>query len=440
MLQYVLAFLTVTTFVALFIKRPNVETYILFVITLMPLMNAKILPLAYGFVKTFDVITLLALLILNKEFLLANNKIIHKLYLILGLLFITITLLSGLNSEFKFANYYNYYPIFTIPIFLRFLFVFYSTEENRLKLISAFKLSYTFFLLFIFLQVIFGLQVSIYGSIGVNVFDEETGVTRYPGFFAESQFSGQYLALGSFVFLQKQTDSIFKKLYFNYIGFACSIVFMLLAGSRSAMGGFLIGVSLIFLLSNIKVKVIGISLGISAIALLYLLVPNNGIFSRTDNLGDDLGFRQSIWKETYEIIKNKPVLGIGLGNFENYTSKYNQSLYLEAEPGVFIYFTQPENGYLKILVEHGVLAFAIFLLFFISLLLKIGIHLFYKSANQNAIYIVAGLLSWLTAFNTVYSLSDYRILLAVSIFLFYLAQVTPEGIKKGMSLNYKISA
>lgn len=430
MLQYVLAFLTVLSFVALFIRRPNVETYILFVITVLPLINTKILPLAYGFVKTFDIISLIALLFISKEFLLVNNKITHKLYLILGVLFISITLLSGLNSEFKFTNYYNYYPLFTIPIFLRFLFVFCRTKENRLKVLSAFKLSYSLALLFVFLQVIFGVKVSFYGDIGLNVLDEATGVIRYPGFFAESQFHGQYLALGSFVFLQKQTDKLFKKQFYNYIGFACSIICLLLAGSRSAMGGFFIGMIFIFLLSNLQIKVIGVSLGIVAIALLYLLVPDNGIFSRADNVGDDLDFRQSIWKETYEIIKEKPVLGLGLGNFENYTEKYNQNLYLEIEPGVYLYFTQPENGYLKILVEHGALVFFIFLLFFILPVFKIASHIFYKCAKQNAIYIAAGLLSWLTAFNTVYSLSDYRILLAVSIFIFYLVNVDPDGFNK----------
>lgn len=430
MLQYILALLTILIYLICIVRKPSVQTYVLYVILVMPLINAKILPLAYGFVKAFDVITLLTLLILSKEFLSVSYKINHKLYLIFGLLFISITFLSGLYSEFKFAVYYNYYPLFTVFIFLRFLYVFYQTEKNHSKLLDAFKFSYAIALLFIVLQVVFGVQVSLYPEIGLNVFDEGTGITRYPGIFAESQFNGQYLALGAFVFLQKRTDRIFKNQYFNYGTFAFSIICLLLAGSRSAMGGFLIGLILIFLLSNIQVKVIGISLGISAVVLLYMIAPDNGIFSRADNLGDDLNFRQSIWEETYQIIKDKPILGIGLGNFENYTSKHKQNLYLEIEPGVYLYFTQPENGYLKILVEHGILAFIIFCLFFIIPFFKIASHIFYKAAKQNAIYIVAGLLSWLTAFNTVYSLSDYRILIVVSIFIFYLVTVTPIEIKK----------
>ena len=124
------------------------------------------------------------------------------------------------------------------------------------------------------------------------------------------------------------------------------------------------------------------------------------------------------------------MLGIGLGNFKDYTAKYNQNLYLEIEPGVYEYFTQPENGYFKILVEHCVIAFIIFCLFFILPFLKIARHIFFKSVRPHSIYVVASLLSWLTSFNTVYSLSDYRILISISIFVLYLINVSPEVIKK----------
>lgn len=421
MLQYILALITIIVFVVLIVRKPQVETYILFVLTVLPLMDTKILPLEYGFIRTFDVVTILALLVLNKDFLILDQKIQHKTYLVLGILFCCFTIISGLHSEFGFATYYDYYPILTIFIFIRFLFIYcnHSTKQQWLAL-NALKKGYVIALAFMTAQLLFGIQISLYSNIGLNVFNEDTGLIRYPGIFSESQFNGQFLAMGSFIFLILKKNIYQKNRYLNYFGFGISVSYLLLAGSRSALGGFIVGMAFLFLLSNIRVKLYGIIVGIISLAALFIVAPDNGIFSRADNLGDDFDFRQSIWAETHEIIKEKPLLGIGLGNFQEYTLKHNQGLYLEISPGEFLYFTQPENGYLKILVEHGGLAFVTFFLFFIIPFYKIAQHIFWQIENKNVLYLIAALGSWLTAFNTVYSLSDYRILLTVTTLLFYL--------------------
>ena len=427
MLQYILALLTILVFMVLFFRKPQVGTYVLYVLTVLPLMNAKILPLNYGFVKTFDVITIVAFIFLFKEFLTFRRKIHYKTYLILGSLFCSITLISGVYSEFGFTNYYNYYPIFSIFIFVRFVFIFCREKLNRWKVLDAFKMAYMVALVFMALQLVFGHQITLYSDVGLNVFDEDAGITRYQGIFGDSQFNGQFLGMGSFIFLILKNKISLKNRYLNYLGFAVSIICLLLAGSRSAVGGFLVGLLFLFILSNLRVKIYSITVGLVAIAALYLIAPDNAIFARADNLGNDFDFRQSIWEETYGMIEENTILGVGLGNFQDYTTKYSQDLYLELSPAVFTYFTQPENGYLKILVEHGVVVFVIFGMFFMLPFFKIAQHIFSQSVSPNALYLVAALGSWLTAFNTVYSLSDYRILLTVALFLFYLIVVFSEN-------------
>ncbi|WP_300021574.1 O-antigen ligase family protein [uncultured Maribacter sp.] len=419
MLQYILALLTISVFVVLFIRKPQIETYVLYVILVLPLMNTKILPLAYGFVRTFDVITVLALLFLTKDLIKFYHKIQHKTYLLIGILFCCITVVSGLYSEFGFGTYYNYYPIFNIFIFVRFLYLFLNHSSKNIWLfLSAFKIAYIFALLFVSLQILIGPQISLYSGFGINVLDNEIGVVRYSGIFTEPQLNGQFLAMGSYLFLIYNSEwSQFKK-YYNFFVFIISFLFILMVGSRSAMGGFLIGLIILFLFSNIRIKVLSLILGFLAAVIAYIAIPSsNGIISRSGDIEGDLDFRQSIWEETYGIIKEKPLLGIGLGNFQEYTAKYHQDLYLEQAPGVYTYFTQPENGYLKILVEHGLIAFGLFCLFFLYPFTKFAIKIFKHSINFNSIIIFAAICSWLIAFNTVYTLSDYRILIMVAFLL-----------------------
>mgnify|MGYP003686037289 CR=1 FL=1 len=436
MLQYVIALFTILLFIVLFFRKPKIETYVLYVLITLPFLDTKILPLAFGFVRSFDVITLIALAFLLKEFFLFDYKIKYKVYLILGILILLFSLLSGLNSEFGFSTYYAYYPLFTIFIFIRFLFL-YSNKVNgsNWKILKALKTGYLIALIFMTVQIVVGPNFSLYSGLGLNVLNEETGIIRYSGVFAESQFNGQFLAMGCFIFLIIPTSISKSKQLLNYFGFTLSMFYLLLAGSRSAMGGFLIGLILLFIFSDLRIKIYGVLLGVFALISFFIVAPDNGIFSRADNLGDDLDFRQSIWEESYDIFQEYPILGVGLGNFQDFTLKYKQDLYLEISPGEFLYFTQPENGYLKILTEQGSVVFLVFSLFFLIPFLQFAYNVFWIKANPTAKYLIAALLCWLTAFNTVYSLSDYRLLLVVSTILFYLTVFVSSNTKSTSQLS-----
>ena len=114
MLQYILALLTILAFVYFLFRNPVVDTYVVFVLIALPLINTKILPLAFGFFRTFDVITIIALIFLFKEFLMINGKIQFKCYIILALLFIGFTIISGFNL-FLF-DFYFFFLIMDLTI------------------------------------------------------------------------------------------------------------------------------------------------------------------------------------------------------------------------------------------------------------------------------------------------------------------------------------
>ena len=415
MLQYIIALLSILSFIVLILRKPKIETYLVYAFFILPFVDTKILPLAYGFVKTFDVITVLSLIIFFKQFISFKRSNEYWGLLVLVMLLWIITIVSNANSEFGFTNLYLLYQIFTVFIFTRFLIIYCSNNwDNRFKIFSSFQTGFTISLVFMALQILFGLGVTYYTGFNSNVFNEETGLIRYPGIFSESQYNGQFLAMGSFMFLTLNKDGDLKYTYLKLFTVALSILFVFLAGSRSAIGGLLFGMFVLFIFSSAQIKTAGLILALLIGSIYVISSPAQGVFSRTENIGEDLDFRQEIWKETYGIIKEHPTLGIGMGNFEPYLEKYHQNMYLEVSPGEIIYFTQPENGYLKILVEHGIIVFTIFLIFItVPLVLTIK-NLWLGIIDKNTLYIVAALVSWIVAFNTVYSFLDYRLLVMVA--------------------------
>ncbi len=77
-----------------------------------------------------------------------------------------------------------------------------------------------------------------------------------------------------------------------------------------------------------------------------------------------IGYRLTYWKNTFEMLPKYALLGTGTGGFEKaYTNQ------VEGKSGTAGVVTgDPHNQYLKILVEHGILGFAVFLSILILLL------------------------------------------------------------------------
>lgn len=419
MLQYILAFLSILTFGYFIFKRPTVETYILFVAYSLPFIDTKILPLAYGFVKVFDVVTVISLVLFFKEFISFKTSQKGKIYSVLVVLFWVFLLLSKINSDYPFNNLYFIYQPFTIFIFARFLLVYLEQEPKAFyKFISAFQLSVILLAGVVFVQLFIGPNFSYLADLNKNVIDLDSGLIRYPGLFQDSQTCGQFLALGSFSLLYLKPQSSLKKKRLHFLFFALTTIAIYLAASRSAIGGFGMGVLLLVLFQNNKIKLLVGSIAIGLILFVFILEPKEGIFSRTDSISEDYLFRKSIWDETGEIIAQYPLLGIGFGNFQKYIKRYKQDLYLQTESGgELYYFNQPENGYLKVLVEQGYLGFFIFISLILIPTIKGIQNTLRGKIEKQTIYPIASILSWAVAFNTNYSLLDYRILLAVGTFV-----------------------
>ncbi len=401
-------------FLNLVYKGNNVQSCLTFILVLLPFMDLKITKEEWGGFKIFDFISFFCFIFLFKEFITVSLKGRNIFYFFLFLFFCIIILIGGLASEFPQKSFLAL--IKTLPIFI--IARFFITECQKdpsfhIKAIKALRIAYLIDLGFLVAQMIVGLRFTFYPGLATNTIDPVFHIVRYPGVFYDSQAHGQFLALGSFLFLFTEKNAPIKKTIFNYSIFALSIAGIALAGSRAAFGGFAIGLFIVLLMAGNKYRIYGSIVIVIGLAAYIVISPETGVFSRTKALSEDYLYRQSIWNEALDISKKHAYLGIGSGNYQKYIMRHVQDQYIEIQDGQLVYFDQPENGYLKILVELGYLGFAIFILFLL-LPLFTGIILYFKNINyKQVVFFMASLLSWIVAFNTVYSIYDYRLLLMV---------------------------
>ncbi|MEX0274548.1 MAG: O-antigen ligase family protein, partial [Flavobacteriaceae bacterium] len=272
-------------------------------------------------------------------------------------------------------------------------------------------------LFFVAMQLIFGLDFSYYSSLNGNTFNPDSGTIRYPGVFHDSQKHGQFLALFSFALLIPNDFWKFKGPWGNRLLFLFTSLAILLTGSRSALAGFILGCAVLFILGGPRIRAFFMAMAGMGALVLLIYAPQMTIFERSANISEDYLFRKAIWEETIDIAGDHPFLGIGLGNFEKYVTVYNQDLYLQNGEGDIIYLDQPENGYLKLLVEHGYVGMVLFIMIVLVPLIR-GLTTMNKASKTYYLaFLVSGVLSWVLAFNTVYSLTDNRLLVLLCTYL-----------------------
>jgi O-antigen ligase len=402
-------------FVNIFYKGNNVQSCLLFILSMLPFMDLKITKEAWGGFKTFDFISFYCLVFLLKDFITINLKSRNNFYFLLFVALSIIILVGGLTSQFPDRTYVNLIKTFPIFIFGRFLLTECIKDPSfHVRAINALKIAVIVDLVFLFAQMVVGLGFTFYPQLGPNTIDPVYKIIRYPGVFFDSQAHGQFLAMGSFLFLYIEENASRRRTMLNYLTFVLCVIGISVAGSRAAFGGFIVGSVIVFFMAAKQYRLYGSILIMGGIAVYAIVSPQVGVLDRAGNLSEDYLFRRSIWKEAFEISKDHPYLGIGSGNYQNYVIRHSQDQYLEMEDGVFVYFDQPENGYLKIMVELGFIGFGIFLLFVIIPLFK-GFILYLKNIIDNRVaFIMASLVSWLVAFNTVYSIYDNRLLIMVA--------------------------
>ena len=360
-LMNLLALGALGSFILIMAFSKNIRrTYLFISIFTFPLIDIPVTTASLGSLRVFDVYSYLTFFILFRDFVTVDEQD-NKTYRALFLVFIILLVIGSLASQFISGSLLEILSVFPIFIFGKLLIDECMVVEHfDRQLIFFLKLIGIFSIGLLFAQMYVGLNLTFYPVLNPNSSGPDG--FRYPSFFQDPQKYAQFLAMISFLFLIN-TQS--RNISYKSIGlFALCVLALLFTGGRSALIGLAGGtfLLLLFLDTNAKVGIIA-GLLLCSLPLIYfsdMLVT----FNRLSDFDNDYEFRNSIWKEAFQIFINHPFFGIGGGNYQRFIEYYSYDQYFIYENGIE-YFDQPENGYLKILVEYGLLGFGVFALFFL---------------------------------------------------------------------------
>ena len=243
-------------------------------------------------------------------------------------------------------------------------------------------------LIFIVVQIVSGLFQSLgFLQEGIDLVDnkEISGLTANKNLFA----SCLYLSLPFLVYLSLFSSHVFTKIV-SILGVLCALWLIYILQSKTVYVGLFISIisfgffALLFnkqwtfkrkfwISSMVLIFVFGIATIFYAQKKTYfeqMLLQNTELTSSKDfkkhNDNTTLLVRFTLWKNSFHIIKESPLLGKGPGNWILFFPKYglNQMKDLGVENGTII-FQNPHNDWILLLSEIGIVGFVCYVFFYV---------------------------------------------------------------------------
>jgi len=394
----------------LFTKENRDRLYINFIILTFPFLNIPLIPLLKG----FSLISFIYLIFFYK-----NKKVVFfasRFYLIIFFMLISLIIMGLYFSELgpSFVGIRDIIAIFPIFIFAKILiYELIEDSDYFFELLQLLKILLIISLVFLGVQLMVGMEFSLSKELNPNII-LSNGI-RYPAFFGDPQDFSMFLAIMSFMCLIKK-DNNSKIPILNYILILLSVLGILSSGGRAGLIGFIFGIFLIVIFGkSLSAKIWIIVLGVLTYFVIMEFQNKFAIFNRGTDLDDAYKFRHEIWGQAFDMFLNKPIFGIGIGNYERHVVIYNPDQVWPTGDD-FIPFDCPENGYLKFLSELGGPSFIII---FIILLLPVfrGLYMFFLKKDFILIYLFSGFMVWMIGFNSNYSFGDIRIEILIGILI-----------------------
>lgn len=388
------------------------KIYLQFILVTFPLIGLRITTVDSGGLTVFDAISVISFPIIL--FQRKNDRIRLGSYIFMVSVFVFLILLSSLLSLFPAVSAISLFKYLNILFFSSCLL--YQCNLDKLFVLFSIKclrLACLFAMVFMTFQLIFGLSFALFEpSSNASMFDQQI---RFPGMFTDPQQNAQFLAMCSFLFL---CDDEFRfNRIFRFLFFSLSLIAIFLTGVRAAFLGIIVGLTFITVFGKARLRMAGLIITGVGVFFYMIFKDSVALFNREISSVEMANIRLGYWDAAIALFKKNPFLGIGIGNYQNYVSIYDQDQFWESF-GAFEYITHPESGYLKILVELGLPNFFIFLLFIIIPVWKAIKVILLRTAGMTFLcLLVASILCWLISFGTVYSFADIRIFVLVSTLL-----------------------
>ena len=207
-----------------------------------------------------------------------------------------------------------------------------------------------------------------FGIIDVYYFSKI--VTIQTGSF--SLFSSIF-SLSSLMFIEKDNSKIKNTLL--CVAFASGMVASFISGGRGVWIAAILSLIFISIINPMKWSIRSrLSAMLLMVMLFYsaYLTPQTGVKNRIDSAVENTtswvqnghantssGIRLEMWKASFEVIKENPIIGIGEDNYAKYQKKLIDQGKIDKFAGNFLH---PHGEYITSLVEQGVIGLLAFIL------------------------------------------------------------------------------
>lgn len=239
-------------------------------------------------------------------------------------------------------------------------------------------------------------KVMIAGFVGITVtslyavYQGLNGISRANGFYGHPMTLGGWLC----IFMPLLLIEFFEKrlldkyYWLSGIAFCVCSAGLVFNGTRGAWLATAIVCAALIIYYMFKSKR-NLAVGIIFIIVISTALMNNTKFMKRLDTIDDFTKYQSnterilIWQSAWNMFKDHPILGVGLGQYTvNYQQKYISPQAKEPNLG------HAHNNFMQMLAENGIVGFAGFIVMFGYIILKNSIE-WIKTKNVYALMIIA---------------------------------------------------
>ena len=409
--RHILSLLSLLGFFAWFFKNGfTTRAYLLGVWYIFPFIDLTVTSETMGSFTVFNAVTYISFFILIQDFAMSLRQ--NRTYFVLFWVFVAVLMVGCIRSEFVVNSLFSIIRQLSIFIFASlFITEYYRDPSIAPAAVKGLRYTCIAAMVFLAIQLVVGARFTVYPYLNQNILDSTT--MRYPSFFQDPQMFSQFMAMTSLLFLVKSDKP--KEMYLNYAFFFLAVLSIFLSGGRSGLLGLCVGALIIFIFGENKYRLFILACCIVGFLCISLFPHYFSIFSRQEGYDEAYEVRHKIWQTALGFFRNDPIWGLGFGNYGSFVAKHSLSGYYVINGEIVYYGT--ESGYLRILVETGVLGF-ISAFLFILLPIADAIRARIKKINNgNIYYLVAAVAAWLTAFSTLYTLSDDRTLVVLATLL-----------------------
>lgn len=321
----------------------------------------------------------------------------------------------------NYKNYKNY--IITINIFIVSMFISSLFSGDIIYGIKRWADMWIWrfmpFVVVIFLlnRYIDAKKVMLAGFVGITVtslyavYQGLSGINRANGFYGHPMTLGGWLCIFLPLLLIEFFDKrlLGKYYWLSGIAFCVCSAGLVFNGTRGAWIATAIVCVVLIIYYMFKSKQ-NLAIGIIFIMLISTILMNNAKFMHRLGTIDDFNKYQSnterilIWKSAWNMFKDHPILGVGLGQYTvNYQQKYISPQAKEPKLG------HAHNNFMQMLAENGIVGFAGFVTMFGYIIFK-NLLAWFKTRNAYALMIVSATVCLLLQGFTEYNVGNSAVI------------------------------